>query len=765
MRVGLFLSSFYAMAVVSPLSAEVYTVGSASEFESAWNRLVEGDSMIVSGTINVSAAGLESHAFKVVVSSVDGGMLTWAEAGGAAPLPADVEYQGLYISGAPAPVLLGGVIGEGNVFASNNNGVVATTEMIRVMSGNSFISNYAAADGGVISVTGSGSVEVSGGCSFRYNFSAGRGGAIFLSDVAQPDEDFSAVMDASEADIFFKDNAESVVVSGGSVVNPGYSNDLYLGSGRAVHMIAGEGHSIELASGLASSDDTSRIVKSGTGTLFVGDAECYAGALRIQEGQVVLGENNSWGRSVASGGVIVERGGSFVLQSGATLSQDIELRGGDLVIHQGAVLNAELTASAASCMVVALTPERVTQAPGNPWLTIASEGALAASAAEYLTLTLDMTAFGGDEEGIGNVFLVDFSQSQDADTMQRVQSMQVTWTDARGVHGTDVRIGDDGMLDLSAILAALAEDEVLVTGTNAMLGSMDSCRWLLEASRSTVPNAVAVDQSSLVWGTALGGHSRHSGSASDYNYSGMGYAIGIDTKLGEHTDIGLTCGQVIGSGKSKNTSLPDSGMTVDQVSYMLGVYGRHSYVLAASQRLVVDAFAGYASVDNELDTAPGKVDWRDDVFVCAARLTWQQTFSGNVHVSPFVGIEYATVSQGNYTARDHAYSDGQASLLSLPFGVSIAKEVTECGQKAVIPYVSFAFVPHLSCDDPEADVQNVHGARGKSQGIDFERFSYRVQGGVRVEWDDRWSTNIGAGVQADSSHSEWHVTASAGYFF
>ncbi len=770
MKNTLFLSSLMALLVSSSLSAAVYSVDSATSFASAWNNLASGDSILVTDDIDMSTVGtLATHAYKVEIQSENGSMLSWAGAGGSSPLPAEVEYQGLTIASAPAVVLTGGdvTVGEGNTFSSNNNGVIAANGAVVVLENNVFDSNYTASDGAAIKVVDDGTLVVNGGCEFRNNMAAGRGGAIILSDAAAASGSWSAILDATNADIVFEGNAENVVISGGSIVDPGFANDVYVGANRTVQMLVGKDNMIALSSGLASADSSAIVEKTGAGDLLVGDAEFYSGALNVCEGRVVLAENRSWGDGSSSAMISVDSAGAFVLNNGSTLSQNIDMKGGALEVRQGAVLNSTLTASSASVITFQLTPEAV-QLPSvatTPWLTIAPGGSISTASAANLTLNLDVSAFDKAVEAAGLLFAVDFSNAGDADTPQAIQTLTITYTDAKGVHSSDLTINEDGMLDISAILAAMACDNVQVLGTNSMLSSMGTLNWLSDASRSAVPNMASIKSASRIWGTAMGGSINHSGKSSDYDYSGGGYAIGADTQVAENTYVGITFGQAFGSGDAGNASVTDASSSVDQTAVMLGVYGRYLYTINPSQELMFDAFAGYSSVDNEMKCAQGRADWRDDVLTCSARVIWQLQLDGGLRLSPFFALEYSSVSQADYSVGGNVYSGGKASLFSMPVGVTISNRITECEQKAITPYISAAFVPHLAKDNPEADVTNAYGRTAKSKGIEFENCSFRIQGGIRVEWDDQWTTDINARIQTDSSQSSWHVGVSASYVF
>lgn len=781
MKKSAFLSFICAMLASQATLAAVHTVDSATSFATAWNGLSAGDSLLVTSDIDLSSVGtLTPHSFSVNISSENGSTLTWTGATGECPLPASVKYQGVIVTSAPARILEGGniTIDINNSFVSNNEGIVKTSGNVQIHGGNKFESNLTSGNGAVVNLDDGGSLKIDGGNEFRNNMASGRGGAVYLADAATAPADgtYSAVLDASSADIIFSGNTENVVLSGGSVVDPGFANDIYIGSNRTVNMIAAADKTIEIAGGLASTDSTAVIEKTGAGRLLVGDAEFYAGALKVKEGSVVVDENRSWGNGTSSALVTVAAAGVFELRSGATLSQNIDLQGGNLSLHKGAVLNSALTASSPSTITLQFTPGAIT-APSistSPWLTIAPNGAISQAAAGNLTLNLNMTSFTQRVEAAGKVFAVDYTNTRDAATAGAVQSIAVSYTDATGTHTTELKVGADGMLDISTILDAMFSttvpelapqpQPVLLTGTNSMRSSIFSLSWLSDATRTTAP-VVEQKGKSRIWGTAMGENMNLSSSGAKYDFSGGGYAIGVEQQVADNTYFGIALGQTFGSGDAEKSTTADAGSTVDQMAIMLGLYTRYNQMMNPNQSLSFDAFFGYASVDSELESSQGADDWRDDVFSLSMRLTFNQRLDDRVIFSPFVALEYSSASQGSYSVGGNRYTDGEASVLSMPIGVTLSARITECEQKSITPYITAAFVPRLASDTPEAKVVGPGGFSSRSRGAKFESCSYRIQGGVRVEWDDQWTTDVSAGIYTDSSQTSFHIGAAASYAF
>lgn len=774
MKKSLFLASVLVLLSSFHASADVHTVDSAAAFATAWNNLNAGDSIQINQDINLAAAGaLATHDFTVELVSENGSSFTWI-GNTNSPLPANVIYKGVMVAGSPQVVLAGKnvIIGSGNSFISNNDGVVLTDGVIEIKPGNDFDSNVSSSDGGAIAVREGGTLKIEGGNRFSNNMAIGRGGAISIADsgVALPSGSYSAVLDATTADIVFENNAEEVVIAGGNIVSSGFANDLYLGKNASVNMVAGEGNQIDLASGIASSDASARIVKNGTGDMLVGDAEFYAGAVDVMEGRVLLAENRSWGDGSSNAVIQVAPDSAFVLQKGSTLSQNIKLAGGSLVVHQGAVLNSALSATSRSAITFVLTPESVLQSSisSSPWLTIAPGGTLTQAAAAHLTLNLDVTSFSNSVIPAGELFAVDFSNSGDAVTPNAVRNLTITYTDTKGVHRTNLTIDEDGMVDISGILENIdwkpIADAAMVTGTNSMLSSLGTLAWLREAATGNSLNVSPIQTSSCVWGAGMGGTVNHSGNSSDYDYSGIGYSVGIENKIAPDTYVGVAFAQSFGSGDSDCKMAADAGASVDQEAIMMGIYARHIRNTKTGNN-VIDLFAGYSSVENDLSSSRGKADWNDDVFTLAVRSTWNWRISESACLSPFIALEYSTVSQGSYTICGNRYLNGEASLLSMPIGVALSNRFTECSQKSITPYVSAAVVPHLTADDPEADVATPDGGSSCSKGIGFESCSFRLHGGIRVEWNDQWSTDISASFQTDSSQTSGRLNATASYAF
>ena len=775
MKKTCFLKCFLPLMLATPTLAASFSVDSAASFSDAWKALSAGDTIVLSGVVDASAAGvLQVHPFTVNITSSDDATLTWS--GNAnAPLPADVVYNGVKVTSSPHVAISGKdvLIGTENDFVSNS-GVISADGRIEIGASNVFDGNVAADDGGVVRVLEGGTLVIKGGNQFANNMTEGRGGAICIADAASAPAPgaYTVLLDASEADIVFSNNTENAVISGGSIVDPGFANDVYVGKNAAVRMHTESGKQIVLSGGLASTDASAVIEKTGNGDLLVGDAEFYAGTLKIQAGRVILAEKCSWGNGASTASISVAASSALVLNNGSTLSQKVNLNGGSLVALQGAVLNSTLNATSPSVITLQLTPAAVQQPSisTTPWLTLAPGSHVSQAAAANLTLNLDVTSFTQPTTTTNKLFAIDFSNAGDAETAAAVQDLSITYTDSLGVHTTDLLLDGMGLLDISSVLESIGlmqeVEGCMVTGTNAMLSTMTSLSWLRDITRSAAPSAaVASNNKTRFWGAALGGSLRLSGDAADYDYAGGGYSVGVERKVTENTYVGITFGQVFGSGDAENATGADVGASVDQTSVMLGAYARYNHSLASNQNLIIDLFAGYSSADNEMNCTAGDTDWSDDAFTLSASVTWERLISEGMYLAPFIALEYTSASQDDYTVGGNTYSDGSASLLSMPIGVTFFNRITEGGQKAVTPYVSAAVVVNLSKDDPEADVTNQYGASDKSEGVDFESCSFRVNGGVQVEWNDRWTTDVGAGLQTDSSQTIFRVSASASYAF
>lgn len=323
----LFLLSLISCGALA--SAATYSVSDANEFKAAWDAAVAGDSITLTGDVDLSqiTAPLAGKTGSITVQASGGAALTWSADAGQTSLPAGMSLSNISIINAPGTLSASGVVfGEKVAFVQSmgNAPVLVAAADTVICSGTSFSHMVSATDGGALVVKKGASVLVEGGVRFDSCASETLGGAIYVEE-QDSSASYALVLkaDAAKGNITFSGNQSEATEESG--LYTGFPNDIYLGKNAAMNLDAAEGSSISLNGGVESADATALIVKTGAGEVLLGDASYFGGMLKLNAGTAKLAADSTWGDGAAV--VQVAAGSTLSLADGAAVDGDVELSG------------------------------------------------------------------------------------------------------------------------------------------------------------------------------------------------------------------------------------------------------------------------------------------------------------------------------------------------------------------------------------------------------------------------------------------------------
>ncbi|MBQ8516392.1 MAG: autotransporter domain-containing protein [Akkermansia sp.] len=444
----LFLLSLISCGALA--SAATYSVSDANDFKAAWEAAVSGDSITLTGDVDLSqiSTPLADKTGSISVQAAADAALTWSSDAGQTTLPSGMALSHITVINAPGTLSAPGVlIGEKVSFEQSQGKaplLVAEGEMT-LRSGTSFSHVVSATDGGALLVKKGTSVLVEGGVSFDSCASEALGGAIYVE--SQDSSDAYALVlksDTAKGNITFTGNQSEATEESG--LYTGFPNDVYLGQNAAMNLDAAEGSTISLSGGVESEDATALIVKTGAGEVLLGDGSYYGGMLSIQSGTVKLAEDAAWGDGSAV--VQVAAGSTLSLADGSAIDGVVEL-GGKLAAAGVSSVSGDVTVQG-------------TAAELDVAESLSLNGGLAGDADASLT-----------KSGTGTLLLADAADFAGSLSVQ-AGSVELAENAAFGKAGSSLALAEKTTLVLnpcSAVQAALAMNAAAmeVNGTASLL--------------------------------------------------------------------------------------------------------------------------------------------------------------------------------------------------------------------------------------------------------------------------------------------------------
>ncbi|MBR5196182.1 MAG: autotransporter domain-containing protein [Akkermansia sp.] len=306
MRTLFILTLFAAMsASVTRAFATVSTASTASEFVTLWNTGVS--TITLSNNINLGGTELPEPGGPLTITSGTAGDAYMLIA--SSPL-VNVNLENVKLENSQA--------GQG--------ALVQLTEGYQGQVSDTIINSaYSTGDGGAVHVEDGAELTVNGGSSFTNNKAEEMGGAIAVADQTDDSTPHLVLLAQNGKNITFSSNESEVKDSTvGSIGNP---NDIYLGKNGCMQLTADSESEIQILSGVASSDSSAAIVKTGKGTATLGNGSDYHGSLAVDEGTVVMAQDAVWGDGSESLTLGIKEGATLELQRGAYVNGSLTSAG------------------------------------------------------------------------------------------------------------------------------------------------------------------------------------------------------------------------------------------------------------------------------------------------------------------------------------------------------------------------------------------------------------------------------------------------------
>lgn len=363
--------------------------------------------------------------------------------------------------------------------------------------------------------------------------------------------------------------------------------------------------------------------------------------------------------------------------------------------------------------------------------------------------------------------------------------------------GTLLLLARDGDMSLvNQIVADLSQEttQAAVNSMNASIAAMgamfDVVKTQIKAPHNVdLPVGNVASDSKLshsgrymvganrVWGAGLAVSDRRAtdNRGTGYHYEGGGYAVGYDRVITPHMYVGAGIGNIYGKYKANNELMRDSQNAVD-----FTLYARHTTTMPKSgNRLNVDAYLGYGNARNRGRAANyngGAVTtgrWNDQTLGGGVTVSYEVDLSDSSTIVPFVGIEGIYAWQNDFimaaaTGNSMQYSDGTASVWTLPVGVTYRYTQTLSATSFFIPEVTVAYLGDVSRKHPKAEYTRrgtTSGVSGRAYGAIPDRSGVEVSAGATYIFNSQWMTGAFYSIDERDGDCEQNVHAYVSYSF
>ena len=265
-----------------------------------------------------------------------------------------------------------------------------------------------------------------------------------------------------------------------------------------------------------------------------------------------------------------------------------------------------------------------------------------------------------------------------------------------------------------------------------------------------------------VWAAAFGAYNDMDGA--DINVKGA--AVGVDTKVGSCSTVGLAVGYA--DGEVSPTGLRD----VDQEGTYVALYGEHGLKkLSSTSCLSLDWVAAYGNTESEWNG----MDWEQDSLQLNTRLNWNKKLTDRLCMSVFGGLEYFAsesdtvngVKTGSIQnlrgeigvgARYVAWGTPGAAASYDEKGAMVAAAQPGC-EKLVL-HGEIRYMNDLVRSNPVIRMNGLSGD-GENPG----RQGMGIEAGATYRIGERWSASANYGFNAMEDSKEHRVNVGASYTF
>ena len=208
------------------------------------------------------------------------------------------------------------------------------------------------------------------------------------------------------------------------------------------------------------------------------------------------------------------------------------------------------------------------------------------------------------------------------------------------------------------------------------------------------------------------------------------------------------------------------------------LYGRYTHHMKKSDNsLNVDVYLGYGNTRNRArgafyaggDDVTGR--WNDTSLAGGVTISYDIILSDSSILSPFIGIDATYAMQEDFCMSNASgsaridYSDGSASLVTMPVGVTYRYVSAISNTEYLIPFLRVAYLADLNRTDPHADYVRGNAQKARAYGATPARSG--VELGVGLNWilNSQWMTGAGYTLQERSGDCDQRVNAFVSYSF
>ena len=285
---------------------------------------------------------------------------------------------------------------------------------------------------------------------------------------------------------------------------------------------------------------------------------------------------------------------------------------------------------------------------------------------------------------------------------------------------------------------AVDPGRVGVAVENSLWSTKGNAEQLQRAALAQVTAFRFMDhRATRLWGSVLGEYDRVNGSAGadGYEYSGEGYAVGMDRVWKNRYLLGAGFGQMFG--KNRGRSLPD---VIKQDSVMATVYGAAVQKLSDRDSLTYEGSLTLGWTDNEMSSwqsavSPVHGDWDSKALLLKGDVIWSRRLSERSVLGLTAGLEFGRAWREGFTETgigERRFDRSSLTVLSMPIGCSWTHE-SGIGGKPWVNTLYVAYVPDLYREDPKSaarDGQQAWEVRGVAPGRHALRVGYGTQWAV-----------------------------------
>lgn len=237
-----------------------------------------------------------------------------------------------------------------------------------------------------------------------------------------------------------------------------------------------------------------------------------------------------------------------------------------------------------------------------------------------------------------------------------------------------------------------------------------------------------------------------------YDYNGMGYAVGADSRLcPDNVIIGVAFGNLFGKNKSRTYF-----SEIKQTRYIGMLYGGWLKELNPTNAINTQATASWGLTQNRQkmrysDGGSSSGKWDNTSMRYTLRSEWLKQWENDWITTCFIGGEYDDVQSGCFTEsgdRARHFGKGQYRNLAVPIGFGASKTVEVLNNRKWAHALELSYVPDVYRKNPEAGVQRKDGGFSwLGHGVARARHAGRAEYQTALEWNETWTSFAGYGVE------------------